>query len=151
MSYRIEAPELAGHLVELRHSVFSEKIFLDGQPVARESGVYRIMTASGTVSLILKQRFPDPIPNVEVNGRLVVLTPTLPLYVWLWAGLPMILIFVGGAIGGACGGFATIINARLFRSGRSGVVKVFLSGLCSLAAFVAYLVIASLLYLAIDH
>ncbi|RST45035.1 hypothetical protein [Variovorax sp. DXTD-1] len=53
---------------------------------------------------------------------------------YLWAGLPLLLVLVGGAIGGLVGATATNYNLRLFRSTASRSVKYLLSGLILLMA-----------------
>jgi len=58
-------------------------------------------------------------------------------------GLPLALIAVGGAIGGACGGAAWAVNQQVFRKTENPVLKYVWTGLISLAAVVAYVVIAS--------
>lgn len=84
----------------------------------------------------------DPVPDVDVDGRTVHLSPPLAWYEWAWAALPVLLLFVGGAIGGVAGVLAAHFNLRLFRSERGAAEKYSLTGLVNLAALVAYVVLA---------
>ena len=56
----------------------------------------------------------------------------------LW---PLILIFVGGFIGGACGGGACAINIQIMRGSLPGPAKYALAVLTGIGALVAYLLI----------
>ncbi len=61
-------------------------------------------------------------------------------------GLVELLIGVGGAVGGACGGPAWAINQSVFRKTEHPVLRYVLTGLISVAAVVAYLVLASIFF-----
>lgn len=65
----------------------------------------------------------------------------LAWYVHAWLALPLALIAVGGAIGGACGGAAWGINQKVFRTTRHPVLRYLWTGLISIGAVVAYLVL----------
>ena len=54
-------------------------------------------------------------------------------------GLPLILLFVGGALGGACGGLGYGISTAVFKKAMPTPVKYVLSVLISAAAFGRYL------------
>ena len=62
----------------------------------------------------------------------------------LW---PLILIFVGGFIGGACGGGACAINIQIMRGSLPGPAKYALAVLTGVGAFVAYLLVVLVLAL----
>jgi hypothetical protein len=89
----------------------------------------------------LKGRFLDPIPNLIVGGETIQIMPPLAWYQYIWMSIPMILLFLGGAIGGLCGGLAAGFSSRIFRSDRSQGMKYALTGLISIGAFVAYFVV----------
>lgn len=65
---------------------------------------------------------------------------------YLWAGLPLLLILFGGAIGGFVGAVATSYNVRLFRSNASRARKYLLSGLILLMALLIAFAISSLFH-----
>lgn len=52
--------------------------------------------------------------------------------------LPIGLIVVGGAIGGACGGAAWVVNQKIMRSNGSAPVRYLLVALTFVGAVVAY-------------
>lgn len=56
----------------------------------------------------------------------------------------MILIFLGGAIGGACGGAAWALNQQVFQKTRHPVLRYVWTGFISVGAIVTYFVVAAL-------
>ena len=73
-------------------------------------------------------------------------TATLTWYQYIWIGVPLILIVMGGCLGGACGGAACAINHAVFRKTSNPVLKYVWTGLISAAAFIAWLVIVAVLF-----
>src|SRR5579859_2238227 len=86
------------------------------------------------------------VPRLQVDGKLVNVVTPLAWYVWLWCGLPILLLFVGGALGAVSGFVAFAINTKIFRSALPTLAKFGLSGLVSLLGAAAYLVTATLIY-----
>jgi hypothetical protein len=58
-----------------------------------------------------------------------------------------VLVFMGGALGGLCGGAAAGINVKIFNSARSAKFKYAVSLLVSLGGVAAYLLAAVVLVL----
>ena len=75
----------------------------------------------------------------------------LQWYEHAWSGLPLLLLFIGGALGGACGGAGYALSAAVFKKAMPTPVKYVLSGLISMTAFGAYLGIAIALAVAFPH
>jgi hypothetical protein len=141
----VRLPGMEGQNVALRPAgAFSgAKLLLDGQPVAKQNGFFQLRSDAGsTIAVKIKWRFLDPIPNLVVGGQTIQLAPALAWYQYAWLSIPMLLVFGGGAIGGFCGGAATVSSSRVFRSDLSDGMKYGLTGLISLAAFLTYFVIA---------
>ena len=145
MDMRVAVPGMEGQNVSLRLAgIFSgAKLLLNGQELAKEKGIFNLRSNTGsTLQVRLKGRFLDPIPNVVVGENTIELAPPLAWYQYAWLGIPILLVFLGGAIGGLCGGLAAAISSRIFRSERSEGVKYALTGLVSLGAFVTYVMVA---------
>lgn len=94
------------------------------------------------VAIELKGTFLDPIPVIVLDGQTIRLAKPLEWYEYAWMCLPILLMFMGGALGGFIGGFAAMSSSRIFRSERSTVVKYVVTGLVSVAAFLVYLLLA---------
>jgi hypothetical protein len=126
------------------------KLMLNGQEVAKQNGFFNLRSNAGsTLAVKLKGRILDPIPNLEVGGQIIQLAPSLQWYQYAWMGIPIVLVFGGGAIGGLCGGLAAALSSRIFRSDRTEGMKYALTGLISLGAFFTYFVIAGTIVAAI--
>ena len=67
--------------------------------------------------------------------------PPLLWYQHLWIGWPVLLVFGGGLIGGACGGAAWGINQKIFKATENPLMKYALTGLVSVAAVIVYFVL----------
>ncbi len=127
----------------------SPRLLQDGQPVARDprTGEYVLRRPNGkTVVARLRQRAGglDPLPTLEVDGQDVHIGRPLAIYEWVWVGLPLLLIVVGGGIGAAVGVVAAWLNAGIFRSDRTTATKFALTGVVSLAAVGVYFLAAML-------
>lgn len=66
-------------------------------------------------------------------------------YEHLACGWPLVLVGIGGAIGGLCGGVAYGLSVKVFTKDISDTKKYAYSLLISLGAFIAYLLIVTIL------
>ncbi|MHC1782347.1 MAG: hypothetical protein AB9891_06220 [Anaerolineaceae bacterium] len=82
------------------------------------------------------------VPNLVVDGQIIQLVEPLKWYQWLWSGLAVALVAVGGMLGAIIGLIALSFNAGLFRSNRSPVMKYVITGVVSTSAVIAYLIAA---------
>jgi hypothetical protein len=105
------------------------RILIDDQapPRGQRPNHYVLRRSDGfKIVAELRQSFLDPVPRLLVDGRPITLAEPLPPIQWLWSGLPVALMFVGGALGGAIGVAAFWTNLRVFRSEFSGPEKYIL-------------------------
>jgi hypothetical protein len=91
-----------------------------------------------------------PPPLSSAPGRIAPPQPvapatTLTWYQYLWIGLPLVLIALGGCIGGACGGAACALNRTVFLKTSHPVLKYVWTGMISAAAVVIWLIIVTVL------
>ena len=70
----------------------------------------------------------------------------LTWYQIAWALLPVGLVGVGGALGGACGVAAAAVNLKVMQSARGSARKYLLCVVISVAAAVAWFVLATLVF-----
>ena len=121
------------------------RVLHNGNPVERRKGRYPVRSNSGQEVLIqLKSNFVDPIPKVVFGDQTIVLARPLTWYEYLWLGLPILLVFAGGAIGAVVGITATYTSARIFRSDRGAFAKYALTGLVSILSLVAFVILVVL-------
>jgi hypothetical protein len=118
-------------------------LLLDGRPVRRQMGKYVLKDDAGNDTAIRLTVNPvDPIPVVRIGSEAIRLAPALIWYEYVWIGIPALLIFVGGALGGALGFAAAYSNSRVFRGGRDTGSKYLLTGLTTVAALLIFVVLA---------
>ena len=106
--------------VETASSVFSgPKLLLNGVAVKKVKGRYPVASDSGAEKLVqMRYNLIDPVPTLKIDEQPVNLLEPLQWYEYAWSGLPFLLVFAGGALGGLVGGVATIANGRIFRSNK---------------------------------
>jgi hypothetical protein len=93
----------------------------------------------------------DPVPTLKIDEQTVNLLEPLQWYEYAWSGLPILLVFAGGALGGLVGGAATIANGRIFRSNRGQIAKYLFAGLITVSAVVVFFVLAIALRAALGN
>ena len=148
MRYPVSLPELPGRRIEVELAgIFSSpRILVDGQPANKgaKRGEFLVRGADGRdVTVGLKTSL-DPVPQVLCCGRTIRLADPLTWYQWLWSAIPLVLVFVGGALGGALGGVTLACNVRILRSDRTAVARYALAAVLSLGAVGAYVFFASM-------
>ena len=99
--------------------------------------------AAVTLTILIMPEAPPPFPVIEQPK------PKFTWYQYVWIGWPLILIILGGAIGGGLGGAAAAINYKIFQKIQHPVLRYVWTGLISVAAVMAWLVIATTIYMAI--
>ena len=129
--------------VEPASGFVGPKLLLNNAVVRRHKGSYPVVSDSGSEVLIkIKYNLVDPIPTLSINDQLVKLAEPLQWYEYGWSGLPMLLVFAGGALGGLVGAYATVMNGRIFRSDRSLPAKYGLAGAVTVSGVLVFFVLA---------
>ena len=155
MNYPIALEGFEGQTVEVQTAgIWSgPKLLVNGQPAAKgaKRGQMTLTNNQGQpVVAAWRPRFLGlDVPQLAVDGEVIEVTRPLPCYAWLWSGLPIVLLFIGGALGAVAGIVAFTVNAGIFRSHRSTAVKFLLTTVVSLLAGVIYFVLAVLLSMAL--
>ncbi len=152
MRIEIDHPAFKRQLLAVETaSVFSgPKLLMNGVVIKKEKGSYPVVSDVGDNKLIqIRYNLVDPVPRIKVDGQTFNLREPLQWYEYAWSGLPILLVFSGGALGGLVGGVATMANGRLFRSERGALAKYGLAGLITVSAVAVFFVLAIALQLAI--
>src|ERR1700733_15213627 len=96
----------------------------DGAVINKEKGGYPVACNwSQSVQIQMRYNLLDPIPTIKIGDAAIALAKPLRWFEYAWIGMPMLLVFAGGALGGFVGGGSTVVNGRIFRSGRSTLAK----------------------------
>jgi hypothetical protein len=125
-------------------SIFAvPKLLQNGVVLKRTSGSYQVDSDSGQQFKIqVKYNFLDPIPKVKIGEETITLAKPLRWYEYAWIGVPMLLVFAGGALGGLVGAVCTVVNGRIFRSNRGAFSKYALAGVTTLVGVIVFFALA---------
>ena len=100
---------------------------MDEQPLDRSSEKgkpFLIPAETGEpVKAYYSQPLPDFAPTLEINGSKMVLGEQLAWYDFLLGAIPVLLLFVGVAIGGGVGAGAMLLNFNILRQHGSRLLK----------------------------
>ena len=124
MHFPLDAPE-AAQALSVQTGTWGDNVTLlaNGRvlPVS-ENGAWVVpgKNSGQTVPVRLKTGFLDTVPVAYVNDRTVRLLPPLNVLQYLWLGLPLGLLLVGGALGGIIGAVCAYGNVALFRGLQAG-------------------------------
>jgi hypothetical protein len=141
----IETPEFLGRGLAVRTASWlrGPRVVIDGEPVKGHRGRFLVRDNRGQeVTIRLISNHIDPIPKVTVGDRSISLARPLEWYEYVWSGLPILMALHGGALGAVCGFVALQKSTAVFRGEGSKARKFLVTGLLSLAAVIAYFVLA---------
>jgi hypothetical protein len=150
MEHTLTLPEFGDQvLVVTDAGLFSApRLLVNGQPATpgAKRGEFHVTRPDGTTATVtLRSGFPDPAPVLQVDGRRIPLVEPLSPLQWFFAGLPLALLLVGGALGGALGAVGFTVNARAMRSDWPPPLRYLFVGGVSVATTLVYLVLAVIL------
>lgn len=89
-------------------------------------------------------------PQLMVEGKAIQLVDALKWYEMVFAGLPIILVFIGGLLGAIVGVLAFTASTSIFRSEINKFSKYALAGLITIFAVLIYLVLATVIQVALN-
>lgn len=117
----INHPDLGENKLVLKLSFWrSPKLYLNNGPIRKEKRQYSLSERLGKPFIVEIKNTPfDPVPKVFINQKSIELVTAFKWYEYLWMGLPVLLIFQGGALGGFLGALAFRANGSIFRSERN--------------------------------
>jgi len=156
MNYTAKIEGFENQNTEVKVSFWSgSKLLVNGEP-ARQGTKRGEMVLQGNdgkqaTASWKPQFFGLDVPQLLVDGKVINLVEPLKWYQWVWAGWPIMLLFVGGALGAITGMIAVAINAKVFRVDMSDLLKYIVSGVVSILAVVAYFIVALIFSLLINR
>ncbi len=151
MNYPIKLEGFEGQNIEVQPAgTFSGyKLLVNGQPAPQgpRRGQMLLRRSDGTQAIAAwkAQLLGFDVPQLVVDGKPIALEEPLKWYEGVWSGWPVLLLFVGGALGAVAGIIAFSVNTKIFRSSLGVVEKYVLTGGISVLAVMIYLIIAMLL------
>ena len=141
MRYTVTAPgfALAPVEVEVAGWLSGPRLLQNGEraPKGTKRGTFALRRDDGAESVARLRPSVlglDPVPAVEIDGTRYDVVKRFAWYELIWLGLPVLLVFQGGAIGAILGIMAMSWNARVFRSDRPALVRYALTAGISILA-----------------
>lgn len=90
------------------------------------------------------------LPTLKLDGESIALIHSLTWDEYVWSSLPLLLVFVGSALGAVIGYFGVLINIKIMRTGRSALVRYGLTSVTNLFSLLVLLLVALTLEPLID-
>lgn len=152
MKYHFKLPISPESDFEIETSGLTGKseLFMNNQPIEQsdeEGRPFLIPLENGDfVKAYPRVSFPDFMPTLEIDGIKNLIARKLEWYEYAISSIPILLLFVGGALGGGIGAFGTYVNFNLFRQEGTQVSKylkvigVIIISCCSYVAVTALLI-----------
>jgi hypothetical protein len=150
MNFPVTIPGMEGQNVEVVVNFWSAaQLLVNGEPSPKGNSrkEYLLQKNDGTTCIVSwkSQLFGFDIPQLFVDNQIIQVVEPLKWYQIAWIVFPVSLLFVGGALGAACGLLGFYCNAQVFRSNLSGILKYLISAGISILALVVYVTCGSLL------
>jgi len=152
-NFKFTLPDFPNNNFEFENNIFSGKSTLKQNGVlveqSKEKGKpFLIKRANDEIiKAFPKANIPDISSQaLNIDGKKYPMANKLKWYEYIVGALPIGLVFSGGAVGGAIGGAATVINYTFFREETSNANKYLkVLGINALCVFI-YLFAASFIY-----
>lgn len=156
MGYKVNAEGFEGQDIEIVVSFWTgTKLLVNGEKAEKgpKRGQLLLKRNDGKeVIATLKQKMLGlDVPQIEIDGKLIELVKPLSWQQWLFAGSPVVVLFLGGALGAAIAMAGIYLNIKIFRSELSDVLKYVLSIVVTALLIVGYLIFSVILVLLLNN
>ncbi|WP_080057586.1 hypothetical protein [Spirosoma aerolatum] len=150
MKHVFHLPQFPNSTFEIETSIWTgkSKLIMDNEILEKidEKGKPFLIPThdAGFVKAFPKSSFPDAISVLEINGENIQILERLEWYQYVIGGLPILLLFVGGAIGGGIGAVGAVTNFSIFRQEGSDISKYLKVIGVIVGSYLLYLLVAGL-------
>jgi len=155
MKHNFQLSDFPNSNFEIETSIWTgkSKLFMNNSEVKKSTEKGRpflIPRVDGSLAVAFaKKSYPDLVPTLEIDGKINRIVEKLKWYEYIVGGLPIILIFAGGLIGGIIGAIASLTNFNIFRQEGNPMLKyakvIGITGV----SYLVYLIIVTLMTLLI--
>lgn len=119
------------------------KILKDGVLLKKTKGITSVPLEDGSFLELKTKTGADPFgPKVVFAGEEIEVLPPVSPWWQMWAYLPFLLIFVGGLVGGLCGGAGAYGTLAALRSNLPAWARIVIALLAPPLSILLYLAIA---------
>ena len=155
MGYTTNIEGFEGQNIEVNVSFWTgPKLLVNGVPAQKgaKRGEMLLQRNDGSQAVATwKPQFLGlDVPQLSIDGKTVSFVEPLQWYQWVWGGWPVILLFIGGALGAVAGLISFAVNAKIFRTEMSPVLKYVVTGAVAVAAVIAYFIAAVIISLLLN-
>lgn len=153
MDYVVENVGLRGKLAIRMSKMGNAQLLLDGvsAPKGPKRGTYLLQKTDGTQATAkLATSYSRVVPTLDLDGVKHEMGPKVPTGFIVLSLLPLGLLAVGGALGGACGAGAWMLNQSVIRSSMSNLGKITVMLGLTAAAIILWLIFVTIFQLAIN-
>jgi len=156
MGYKVNAEGFEGQDIEIVVSFWTgTKLLVNGEKAGKglKRGQLLLKRNDGKeVIAMLKQKMLGlDVPQIEIDGKIIDLSKPLTWQQWLFAGSPVVVLFLGGALGAAIAIVGIYLNVKIFRSELSDVLKYILSIVVTASLIVGYLIFSVILVILLNN
>ena len=156
MGYKVNAEGFEGQDIEIVVSFWTgTKLLVNGEKAGKgpKRGQLLLKRNDGKeVVATLKQKMLGlDVPQIEIDGKTIDLVKPLTWQQWLFAGSPVVVLFLGGALGAVIAMVGIYLNVKIFRSELSNVLKYVLSIAVTAALIVGYLIFSIILVILLKN
>jgi hypothetical protein len=148
--FPVEIPHVRGELI-LRYSGpwKGTQLMLDGAPLKPKWGKFLLPIDDGGTVKAQMNAFDlrAIVPTLKVGETVYRVGPQIPAALGAYAYLPILLLFVGGALGGALGALGAGLNRAVTQMAWPLPVRVLVMTLVTLGSYGAFAIAAALLSL----
>jgi hypothetical protein len=152
MGYKANIEGFEGQDIEILVSFWTgAKLLVNGEKAEKgpKRGQMLLKRNDGkeVIAIWKPKMFGFDVPQLEVDGKTVELAKPLTWQQWLFAGSPVVILLLGGALGAAIAMVGVYLNVKIFRSELSDVLKYVLALVVTAALIIGYLIFSILLVL----
>lgn len=157
MNYALNLEGFEGQMLEVKPSGFfsGPQLLVNGQSAAKGPKRGQMLLSRSDGRAVVAHWKPQvlglDVPQLEVDGKQFNVVEPLKWYEWIWGGLPILLIFLGGALGAVVGIVTFKVNTQIFRSASNLILKFILTAGVSALAVVIFLILATSLSIALGY
>jgi hypothetical protein len=134
--------------VTLKGFLLSPELSYEGEMKTLKKMQYELIDDNGNTRAVKVKYNPfDVSTTLVIDGEKVRLMDPFKPHEYVWTCLPLLLIAFGGAIGGAIGAIAAIINGKFYRTIEPKRNKYIYTLAVTGGAMVSYFILAGLIHL----
>ena len=150
MAYKLNVEGFEGQEIEVRMNFWTgAKLFVNGEKAKKGTKRgHMLLQRDDGKEVIAKFQYNNlwaDVPQLVIGKKNIQLAKPLTWKEWLFVGSPVVLIFLGGALGAVMAMLGLYLNGKLFRSELNAVLKYVYSTVVTVLLVLGYFVLSALI------